>query len=167
MLACQSVDRRVAGRVELAKNENTTDNTTSLYDKLIEQVNDFTSNIENKDDIIVQKLVSKNADKFSDWYRVVIIKPFAVTFLPFNIENKDNASTNENGDKITVIKDDISVAYKLSYIDSKCLLSTENGLEEKQKYWLQSVLLPTACKWLQVNMSFFFLSFNIIYIKFN
>ena len=104
----------------------------------------------------MQKLVSKNTDKFSDWYRVVIIKQFSVLFIPFNIENKENALTkkeNENGDTITVIKDVTSVAYKLSYIDSDCILTAENGLEEKQKYWLQSVLLPTACKWLQVNFS--------------
>jgi len=148
----QSVDRRVAGRVELSKNENTNDKKTLLFDKLIEKSNDYISNTENQDNIIVQKLVSKNTDKFSDWYRVVVIKQFSVLFIPFYIENKDIALTkeeNENCDTLNVIKDATSVAYKLSYIDSDCILTAEKGLEEKQKYWLQSVLLPTACKWLQ------------------
>ena len=153
------------------------DNINRLYDKLIEQSEKYTTSLTSEHKIIVQKLVSKNPKRFCDWFRVVIVQDFRVTFLPFYLNDVADVDTEKENsgsvDKLAVIdndeknaclvdqevktadfsvaKDISSVPYKLLYLENECVLEAEPGLQDQQSNWLKSTLLTTACKWLQVN----------------
>jgi hypothetical protein len=98
----QSVDKRVAGQIELTIDDTYTDKTGKLYDQLVDKSVEYTTNIDSEYDIIVQKLVSKNSKKYCDWYRVVIIQQFSVCFLPFNL--KVGSGTSDENDSFSVVE---------------------------------------------------------------
>lgn len=128
----QSVDKRVAGQVAINLNDPQQPQHVCQQLQLSVETHTYQDTID-VTNIKMQKLISKNANKFADWYRAVIICcDFSVIFIPV----------------MTCDKDD-SLAYRLRYKNEECLVETIEGLGNKQKHWLQNTLIISLRKWLQ------------------